>query len=105
MNREQTVNQMAEEILKTAAEEVNNSPFVKTASEEDYEEAVVEKIAGIYESAAAIYKQAEETAVAAAEQEAAAREALVENGIDPDAVIAAAEEAAVAEIEDQKDGK
>lgn len=101
MNREQYVDGLAEEIIKAASEEVNESPLAKYASESQFDEAVVEKIAGVFESAATIYKQAEEVAEEAAAQEDDARAVLEANGIDPDAVIAAAEEAAVAEMEDQ----
>lgn len=103
MNRNQYVEGLANEILKAAAEELSESPLIKTASEEQINDALAEKIASVYDTAAAIYKQAEEVAVAADGQEADARAILEANGIDPDAVIAAAEEAAVEEMQHQED--
>ena len=102
MNRNQYVEGLANEILKAAAEELSESPLIKTASEEQINDALAEKIASVYDTAAAIYKQAEEVAVAADGQEADARAILEANGIDPDAVIAAAEEAAVEEMQHQE---
>jgi hypothetical protein len=103
MNRDEYTDQLAGQILKEASEEIESSPLAKTASEEQIGGAVAEKIAEVFQTAAGIYKQAEEVAGAADEQEADARAVLEDAGIDPDAVIAAATEAAAAEIEDQQD--
>jgi len=97
ITREEYVNGLASEILKTAYEELDNNPLVKIASEEQINGVVVEKIAGMYDSAEAIYKQASETIDQADKQEAYAREKLASFGIDADAVIAAAMEKAAEE--------
>lgn len=101
MNRTDIVYAVADDMLKTAAEEILDSPLAKTASEEDINDAVAEKVAGYCYDAAALYKQAEEEAEAAEDQEEVAREALIEQGIDPDAVIEAAQEAAIEAAADQ----
>lgn len=105
MNRdnEDYLNGLAGEILKAASDEVAESPFIKTASEADINEAVAEKIASVYDTAAAIYKEAADAVDAASDQEAAAREVLEAHGIDPDEVLAAAEEAAAHEMGDGED--
>ena len=107
MNYEKIVIDVADDMLKTAAEEILDSPLAKTASEEDKLDAVAEKIAGYCDEAAELYKQAEEVADAAEDQEAIARAALEEQGIDPDVVIEAAQEAALEaaadEIEDNEE--
>lgn len=106
MNYENIVRSTADDMLKTAAEEILDSPLAKTASEEDKMDAIAEKLAGYCDEAAEIYKQAEEVAEAAEDQEAVARAALEEQGIDPDVVIEAAQEAALEaaadEVEDEE---
>ena len=101
MNYENIVRSVADDMLKTAAEEILDSPLAKIASEEDKMDAIAEKLAGYCDEAAEIYKQAEEVAEAAEDQEELAREALEEQGIDPDVVIEAAQEAALEAAADE----
>lgn len=97
MDRAEYVEKLASEIIEAASEEILDSPFAKQASEEQFEEVLVEKIAGVFDSAAAIYHQAAEVAESADEQIKEAAATLESYGYDPDEVVAGFMEAADAE--------
>jgi hypothetical protein len=99
MDRAEYVEKLASDIAVAAEEEILGSPLAKIASEEQQTEAVVEKIAGVFDNAAAIYHQASEVAEAADEQIKEAAAVLESLGYDPEEVVAGYKEAAEADAE------
>lgn len=78
------IEKLASEMLDEAVKQTMDEPLMKHASEETQTDRVAQKLAATFEEAYAYNEKSAEAYGAAESQEKLARDALSENGIDPD---------------------